>query len=163
MSAVSGRGGLQELLVLACALLAAAAIMAKPAKAADTLTVSVDQARIMKLPERTATIVVGNPLIADISLQPGGILVVTGKGYGATNMVMLDRGGKILLERSLQVLGPNDNVVFVFRGVERESYSCTPDCERRITLGDSPAYFGATLLQTGTRNGQAQGASSGAK
>ncbi|MEI7804155.1 MAG: pilus assembly protein N-terminal domain-containing protein [Hyphomicrobiales bacterium] len=157
MSAVSGRGGLQELLVLACALLAAAAILSKPAKAADTVTVIVDQARIMKLPERTATIVVGNPLIADVTLQAGGTLIITGKGFGYTNMVILDRGGKILLERSVQVVGPGENVVFVFRGVERESYSCLPDCERRITLGDSPAYFGAVLQQTGTRNGQASG------
>jgi Flp pilus assembly secretin CpaC len=163
MSAVSGRGGLQELLVLACALLAAAAVVARPAKAADTITVALDQARIMKLPERTATIVVGNPLIADISLQPGGVVVLTGKGYGATNMVMLDRSGKILFERSVQVMGPGDNVVFVYRGVERESYSCVPDCERRITLGDSPAYFGAVLQQTGTRNGQAQGAAGNVK
>ena len=48
------------------------------------------------------------------------------------------------------------DLVVVFKGVERETYSCAPDCERRITLGDSPAYFGATLLQTGTRTGQAQ-------
>jgi hypothetical protein len=45
----------------------------------------------------------------------------------------------------------------VYRGVERESYSCAPKCERRITLGDSTDYFGATLGQTGARTGQAMG------
>lgn len=127
---------------------------------ADTVTVAVDQARIIKLPDRVATVVIGNPLIADATLQTGGILVVTGKGYGATNLVALDRGGRIVMDKTVQVLGAGGgDLVVVYKGVERESYSCAPDCERRITLGDSAPYFSATLTQTGTRNGQAQGAS----
>ena len=43
----------------------------------------------------------------------------------------------------------------VYRGVERETYSCTPDCERRITLGDSADYFAATLGQSGVRDSSA--------
>ena len=27
---------------------------------------------------------IGNPLIADATVQPGGIMVITGKGYGVT-------------------------------------------------------------------------------
>ena len=73
--------------------LVAAALGATPAQA-DTVTVNVDQARIMKLPDRVATIVIGNPLIADAALQSGGILVVTGKGYGSTNLLALDRAGR---------------------------------------------------------------------
>ncbi len=122
------------------------------------LTVNIDEARIMKLPERVATIVIGNPLIADAALQSGGVLVVTGKGFGSTNMLALDRSGRVVMDKTVQVLGPasGSDLVVVFKGVERESYSCAPDCERRITLGDSPAYFGAMLPQTGTRTGQAQ-------
>lgn len=124
---------------------------------ADTVTVQVDQARVIKLPERVATIVIGNPLIADASLQSGGILVLTGKGFGATNLVALDRGGRVVMDKIVQVLGPaGGELVVVYKGVERESYSCSPECERRITLGDSPAYFNATLTQSGARNGQAQ-------
>ena len=37
----------------------------------DTVAVVVDQAKVVKLPEKVATIVVGNPLIADVTLQPG--------------------------------------------------------------------------------------------
>jgi hypothetical protein len=44
----------------------------------------------------------------------------------------------------------------VYKGVERESYSCAPQCERRITLGDSTTYFTSTLTQTTARNGGAQ-------
>ena len=53
------------------------------------------------------------------------------------------------------VSGPRDHSVQVYRGVERETYSCTPMCERRITLGDSQGYFAATLGQSDIRNGVA--------
>jgi len=129
------------------------------ALALDTFTVILDQAKVMKLPERTATIVVGNPLIADISVQTGGMMVVTGKGYGITNLIAMDVRGNTLLEQAIEVQGPRDSIVVMHRGVERESYSCTPRCERRIMLGDTAAFFDAALVQTNRRDSQAQGAS----
>lgn len=129
-----------------------------PAKA-DSLSINVDQAHVLQLPDRVATIVIGNPLIADATLQSGGVLVVTGKGYGSTNLLALDRGGRILMSKTVQVLGAgNDDIVVVYKGVERETYSCASECERRITLGDSQNYFNNTMAQSATRNGQAQSA-----
>jgi Flp pilus assembly secretin CpaC len=110
----------------------------------ETVTVHVDQAKLLKLPDRTATLVIGNPLIADVAVQPGGVVVITAKSYGMTNMVVLDRSGISLGEYPIQVVGPSDTVL-VYRGIERESYSCAPDCERRITIGDSVGFFGANL------------------
>ncbi len=124
----------------------------------EPVEVIVDQAKIIKLPEKVATIVVGNPLIADVTLQPGGMVVVTGKGYGSTNMIAMDRAGGVLADRSIQVEGPSDKLVTVFRGVERESYSCTPTCQRRVTLGDGQAYFTQIMGQTGSLNGSATAA-----
>lgn len=138
-----------------------AAVALAPVRA-DTVSVNVDQARVMRLPERVATVVIGNPLIADATLQSGGVVVLTGKGYGETNMLALDRTGKIIMDKTIQVIGPGTgDLVVVYKGVERESYSCAPDCERRITLGDSTNFFNATLSQTGARNGQAQGVGGG--
>jgi Pilus formation protein N terminal region len=124
---------------------------------ANTIAVSVDQARLVKLPARVATIVVGNPLIADVALQTGGVLVVTGKGYGATNFIAMDRTGEVLVDRLIQVEGPTDQLITVYRGVDRESYSCMPICQRRITLGDGDNYFKATMDQAGNLSGQASG------
>ena len=129
--------------------------LAVPSPAAESISVVVDQAKLVKLPEKVATIVVGNPLIADVSLQPGGLMVVTGKGYGSTNVMALDRQGTVLIDRMVQVEGPTDKLVTVYRGIDRESYSCTPICQRRVTLGDAPAYFTATLNQSGTLASQA--------
>ena len=52
---------------------------------AEPITVRLDQAKLLKVPDRTATLVIGNPLIADVAVQPGGIMVVTAKSYGITN------------------------------------------------------------------------------
>jgi Flp pilus assembly secretin CpaC len=130
---------------------------AAPAAAADPIVVELDQARIVKLPDRAATVVIGNPLIADVSLQHSGIGVITAKSYGATNVIALDRTGAVLMERTIEVTGPSDPIVVVYRGVSRETYSCTPDCSRRITLGDLPEYFDKTLSETTTRDAQASG------
>src|SRR6202047_2088841 len=107
----------------------------------DAIAVNVDQAKLVKLPTRVATIVVGNPLIADVTLQTGGILVVTGKGYGATNFIAMDRSGEVLVDRIIEVEGPTDQLVTIYRGIDRESYSCMPICQRRATLGDGDEHF----------------------
>jgi hypothetical protein len=158
MSAFSARSRLRipsiaKAMALALALAAPSAL----SRAAEPIAVVVDQAKLVKLPERVSTIVVGNPLIADVSLQPGGLMVVTGKGYGSTNVMALDRQGTVLIDSMIQVEGPTERLVTVFRGVDRETYSCTPICQRRITLGDTPAYFNATLTQTGTMASTAAG------
>jgi Pilus formation protein N terminal region len=130
---------------------------------AESVTVNVDEARLLKLPDRVATIVIGNPLIADAALQAGGMLVITGKGYGATNLLALDRAGKVIMDKTVQVIGASGgDVVVVYKGIERETYSCAPECAPRITLGDSTPYFTSVLTQSGARSNGAQ-APSGAK
>jgi hypothetical protein len=147
--------------VLAWALFAAVA--SAPARAdTDMVIIHVDQAQLLKLPDRVATVVIGNPLIADATLQSGGILVVTGKGYGATNLMALDRNGRVIMNKPVQVLGPSDpDLVVLYNGSERESYSCAPQCQPRITLGDSAKYFQGNLTQTGARNHSVQSDSAG--
>ncbi|MBS0532572.1 MAG: pilus assembly protein N-terminal domain-containing protein [Proteobacteria bacterium] len=137
-------------------------ILLAGAASAETVSVSVDEARIMKLPENVATIVIGNPLIADATLQGGGVLVLTGKGFGSTNLLALNRSGKIVLDTTVQVTGPaSTDLVVVYKGVERESYSCAPECEKRLTLGDSMTYFGNILGQSGARIGGGGGSGGG--
>jgi hypothetical protein len=61
------------------------------------------------------------------------------------------------MDTTVQVLGASGgDMVVVYKGMKRETYSCAPDCERRITLGDDKDYFGDTLDQSGTRSGKAQ-------
>lgn len=142
-------------IIVAIALTAGA--RATDGRTGDPISVIVDQATVVKLPQRIATLVVGNPLIADVSLQAGSTMVVTGKSYGSTNVMAIDRDGSVLIDRLIQVDGPSDKLVTVFRGVSRETYSCNPNCERRITLGDGSEYFKANVEQSGSLSSAAGG------
>ena len=148
------------------ALLAASVLWSPAASLAapdpDKIAVNVDQAKLVRLPTGIATIVVGNPLIADVTLQNGGIVVVTGKGYGSTNFIAMDRAGQVLVDRQIQVEGPSDQLVTVYRGASRETYSCMPVCQRRVTLGDGDLYFKTTMDQAGALNNQASSVASAA-
>jgi hypothetical protein len=124
------------------------------AQAGETIVVLLDQAKISKLPERTQTVIVG---IADVTVQKNGVLVVTAKNYGVTNLIALDAMGAVLSESTIRVQGPTDTVVTVMRGAERSSYSCAPDCEPSLNLGDTSTHFSQVTTQTGARNAMAGG------
>ena len=142
--------------IFAGILFVAAMTGAAPALA-DAFDVKVDQARIMKLPDKVATIVIGNPLIADAALQSGGILVITGKGYGSTNMLALDRAGHVIMDKTVQVMNPGGaELVTVYKGTAREFYSCAPECAARITLGDDTGFFTNAMGQGAARTGAGQ-------
>ena len=134
-------------------LLAALLSAARRSTAEATLDIVLDQATLMKLPEKVSTIVIGNPLIADVAVQSGGLVVVTGKGYGSTNLIALDRSGTVLLERSIVVRGPRGHDVV---GLSRRS-SARPIAARRTASAASrsaipPTYFAATAGQADARN-----------
>ena len=59
------------------------------------LAVTLDQATVVKLPAGASTLIVGNPMIADVTmLKTGAAMVVTGKGYGQTNLIALNFAGR---------------------------------------------------------------------
>lgn len=130
---------------------AAAAEVAPP----DAVSVAIDHAKVLRLPARTQTVIVGNPMIADVSIQKNGVLVLTGKSYGQTNLIALDGGGTMLAESLISVESGGESVVTVQRGLARESYSCTPSCQPLIQIGDTKEFFKDLGEQTEKRNGLA--------
>jgi hypothetical protein len=122
------------------------------ALAAPPLEVTLDQAKIARVPEGTKTLVVGSPIVADVTLLKGSnTMVVTGKGFGETNLIALDGDGNVLEEKTIQVK-PTNSVLVVQRGMDRESYSCTPQCMPAVQLGDGP-QFASSSGQITARNG----------
>jgi len=120
-----------------------------------TLSVTLDQAKVARVPEGTKTLVVGSPIVADVTLLKGSnTMVVTGKGYGETNFIALDGLGNVLDEKMIRV-EPAGSVLVVQRGMERESYSCAPHCMPVVELGDG-SEFGVASGQISSRNALAQ-------
>jgi hypothetical protein len=156
---VRGLAALRPLYWLAVIL--AVAAIASHAIADEPIIVRLDEAKILKLPDRATTVVIGNPLIADLAIQPGGLAVVTGRSFGATNVLVMDKSGAVLTEQNIQVEGPGDPIVVVYRGVDRETYSCTPFCAPRLTLGDDLTFFNNAMTEITSRNNQSMAAGAG--
>ena len=133
-------------------------VAATTSAAADNISVVLDRAQVIRLPDRVATLIIGNPSVADGTLQNGGLLVVTGKGYGSTNVIALNSRGEVLAEHTVTVGAPSDGTLTVWRGADRETWSCEPRCERSVMLGDGADFFGGVIGQTSSRNGHAAGA-----
>lgn len=122
------------------------------AQAAITVDVMLDKARILKMPPQAETIVVGNPIIADVTtLKKNGLVVVTGKGFGETNVILLDAAGNALQELVVRVQS-SSALVTVQRGMSRESYACQPRCEPTVSLGDATDFMTNASTQISSRN-----------
>ncbi|RWK46020.1 pilus assembly protein N-terminal domain-containing protein [Mesorhizobium sp.] len=110
------------------ALLAATALVV-PAKAGAGIEVTMHQAKIVKLSRAADTIVVGNPAIADASVQDASTIVLTGKGFGVTNLVVLDQEGRPIVDEQITVVRQDASSVRIYRRAEIQTMSCTPYCE----------------------------------
>lgn len=155
---LDARSVLSSLIGLALlSLVAGAAIAAPQSTSIDSVIVLVDHAKVVRLPEKAQTVIVGNPAIADVTVQRNGVMIVTGKSFGVTNLIALDSSGTLLAESLVRVSSASDSVVTVQRGMDRESYSCSPECRPSIQLGDGQKYFGETAAQASSRNAMSTG------
>ena len=148
----------QRLAVVAALLV----IAIHPAAAADTVVdVLVDQATLVRLERPAAEIVVGNPSIADVSVQSGKMLVVTGKSFGETNLIVMDADGKVFINRRLVVQEPRSGFVTVYRGPARQTLHCAPYCTPPLVIGDDPDYFESVAKEIKTKQGISQSSAEG--
>ena len=142
---------------LICAAWASLALLsvAAPVRAeqqSEHVVVMLDRAKLLKLPEHVDTIVVGNPSIADVTMiRKNSLVVVTGKGFGETNLIFLDPAGQALSEAVVTVR-TSQTLLTVQRGMERESYSCQPRCEPAVSLGDATKFMQDASGQITARN-----------
>ncbi|MFA6153968.1 pilus assembly protein N-terminal domain-containing protein [Mesorhizobium sp.] len=111
------------------AALLAVMTLATPAMAGTGIQVTMNQAKIVKLSRPADTIVVGNPAIADASVQDASTIVLTGKGFGVTNLVVLDTDGKPIIDEQVTVVRQDASSVRIYRRAEIQTMSCTPYCE----------------------------------
>lgn len=109
------------------------------------IVVTYDQSTLLSLPRPAGEIIIGNSVIADVSVQKGNLLVVTGKSFGITNMIVLDTKREVIFEKRLLVKREEARVVNLHRGMLRQTYNCTPQCNPTVTVGDDQAYFDSVV------------------
>lgn len=125
------------------------------AAAAEQLWLTMDQVRPFKLETPAQSIVVGNPSIADVTIQDNTNLLLFGKAPGLTNIYVFDETGEAVKNLVIRVRTPSSDMLTVHRGVSRTTYNCTTNCEVTVTVGDDPATFGGTAGQIDAKYNQA--------
>jgi len=112
--------------------------------AAQDLIVKYDQSQLLRLSRPVSEIIVGNPTIADVSVQSNNLLVVTGKTFGITNVIALDAERNVIKDQRIVVAREDARMINLQKGPKRESYNCaTTSCNPSLVVGDEPTYFDA--------------------
>lgn len=104
------------------------------------VAVRVNMASIYRLDAPASTVVIGNPAIADVTIQDPKTLILTGKSYGQTNLIVLNQRGDRVLEVPLEVVQETANTVTIFNAGARSTVACAPDCAPTVMVGDSVPY-----------------------
>lgn len=125
------------------------------------IEVLMDQAMMVRLERPAAEIVIGNPSIADVAVQSSNTLVLTGKSFGETNLIVTDREGKVLVNRRVVVQEPDGGFITVYRGASRETVHCSPNCETPLVIGDHTAYFDSIAKEVRVKQGIGQTSAEG--
>jgi hypothetical protein len=122
-------------------LAAVLAVAAGPALASD-LVVPIDQTARVTLNGSAANVFVGNAGVVDALIVDRRNIVLVGRGYGKTNVMVLDAAGRTLLNQTVQVSPGNDGRMTLFRGSLANNFTCSPTCERTPMPGeqDQGAY-----------------------
>ena len=122
---------------------------------AGELWLTMDKVRIYDMKSPVASIVVGNPAIADVTVQSDSRILLYGKTPGLTNIYFFDKDGKRVDNVNIRVQSSTGNMMVVNRGVDRATYTCTTKCELAPTVGDSQEVFGRVTQQAGMKNSSA--------
>ncbi|HWJ88791.1 MAG TPA: pilus assembly protein N-terminal domain-containing protein [Pelagibacterium sp.] len=123
-----------------------------PAVAQDqdtiTVTVNANMARVLRINAPAATVIIGNPAVADVTIQDPQTLILTGKSFGRTNMIILDANGDPIADTVVEVAQLKSDTVTVFMGAQRTSVACAPSCQPVIMLGDDPNYTSGVITSS---------------
>lgn len=113
-------------------LTALAAGLSGPALAA-TLSVPLNHSVRLGLSGSAASVVIGNPAIADVTVVDSRTLFLSGKGVGSTDVAVVDGLGRTIYSAEVAVSSPRAGRVSVYRGGAKETartdMACSPRCE----------------------------------
>lgn len=150
-------GAFAALAVLLTPLAAHAEPADSGAESGAPVIVTVDRARVFRISRPAATVIVGNPSIADATIEDDRTLVLTGRSFGVTNLIVLDVDGDPIVDQTLVVRGHETNTVRIYRRSDRETLACAPVCEPTLTIGDNDEKFQFAAQQIQQRNALSDG------
>lgn len=115
--------------------------------AAEPILVKLDQATVVTISKPASTVIVGNPAIADATILDQQMLIITGRGYGTTNLFVLDADGKRITNQLVSVVEATERRVIIHRRLLRQTFACAPTCAPSLAVGDTSERFDAINKQ----------------
>jgi Flp pilus assembly secretin CpaC len=142
------------LAVLLGAVLASPAVFAADGNTKDGefIRVYMNHARVLKLDRPVSKVIVGNSQVADATVADAKTIVLTGRSFGTTNIVLLDAHDNPIVDERVLVSIDEGNTVRIFRQTQRTVFSCTPNCEQHSDLTGS----GSTTSSASSSSSTAQ-------
>ena len=133
---------------LARIIIIGAATLAVSASAlAQQFSVEANKTRQLKVNGNPATVVIGDPTVADITVHNNNLLFISGRTFGSTNLLVYDADGKQIYSGDIVVTTNTTNFVAINRGGATSTYDCAPRCRTVTVLGDDQEYFSSALNQ----------------
>jgi Flp pilus assembly secretin CpaC len=117
-------------------------VLTSTAAMADGLNLNWREARVVKLAKPAASIIVGDPTVADVTLDTPDTVIIFGKTPGETNLLVLSANQELLLDWPVMVSPTNQQHVTVLNAAGAEApvevlYACgTERCTRVLSPTD---------------------------
>ncbi|HVZ01788.1 MAG TPA: pilus assembly protein N-terminal domain-containing protein [Dongiaceae bacterium] len=142
---------MRRLLILLPMLLVLASLSAR---AEDRLDINWREARVVRLAKPATSVIVGDPTVADVTLDDPTTVVVFGKAPGETNLIVLSATEEMLFDWPVVVSPSNTRHVTVLNATADPSpvevlYSCGQERCTRV-LSPSDISFSASSSSSNT-------------
>jgi len=140
------------------AALYATIVPAYAASRSDSVALALDEVHTLTFKSPVATVYVGNPAIADVTMVDARHAFVQGKGYGHTNIVALNRDNVQVFNTHVIVVGSEGSgTVILNRGAQRVTLACEGGhCEPTPTPGDDQKAYDAASSQANVHQNAAR-------
>ena len=152
---------MRRMLIAATLLACATQVDAAPhqtGKSSD-VALALDEVHTLTFKAPIATVYVGNPAIADVTMIDSRHAFVQGKGYGRTNIVALNHDNVQVFNTRITVTGnEGGGTVTLNRGAQRITLNCAGGrCEPTPTPGDDQKTYDTQNQEAATHQGAARG------
>jgi Flp pilus assembly secretin CpaC len=120
----------------------AAMAMTSAAAIADGLNLNWREARVVKLAKPATSVIVGDPTVADVTLDTPDTMIIFGKTPGETNLLVLSGSQELLLDWPVTVTPVTARHVTVLNAIGQDApvevlYACgTERCSRVLSPTD---------------------------
>ena len=98
--------------------------------------VNTQHSRLYTSDQAIASVVIGDPSVADITVKSNTEVMIFGRSPGATNLTLFGPDGELINVLEISVRNTSANRVLLQSGSFRYSFNCTDICEQTPTIGD---------------------------